>query len=121
MSIQFGKEVRRVHMEGASISTVGLTKVVLYKHGIGYFERRGKVTGPTKINLVCEASEIDDMLKSLLALTSSGRIDAITYDSSKTLQSRLAEFGFDISNTQGLSGLLAQMKGIPVTVTASGE
>lgn len=103
-------------------SSLGLTKVVLYKHGIGYFERRGKVAGPCKIDLVCEASEIDDMLKSLLALTgNSGRIDAITYDSSKTLESRLAEFGFDISSSDGLSGLLGQMKGIPVTITVSGE
>ena len=108
-------------MDSKANSSVGLTKVVLYKHGIGYFERRGKVTGPCKIDLVCEASEIDDMLKSLLALTDSGRIDAITYDSSKTLESRLAEFGFDILSTDGLSGLLSQMKGIPVTVSVSGE
>lgn len=102
-------------------SSLALTKVVLYKHGIGYFERRGKAVGPTKINLVCEAAEIDDMLKSLLALAEGARIDAVTYDSSKTLESRLAEFGFDISSVEGLCGLLAQMKGIPVTVTASGE
>ena len=109
-------------MGNSGSSTLGLNKVVLYKHGIGYFERRGKVTGPTNISLVCEASEIDDMLKSLLALTEGGgRIDAVTYDSSKTLESRLAEFGFDISQSHGLSGLIAQMKGIPVTVTASGE
>lgn len=109
-------------MSNSGSSTLGLTKVVLYKHGIGYFERRGKVTGPTSINLVCEASEIDDMLKSLLALSEGGgRIDAVTYDSSKTLESRLAEFGFDISQSEGLIGLLAQMKGIPVIVTASGE
>lgn len=109
-------------MDNNSSSSVALTKVVLYKHGIGYFERRGSIEAPCKINLVCEAAEIDDMLKSLLALSTGGRrIDAITYDSSKTLQSRLAEFGFDISRTEGLVGLLAQMKGIPVTVSVSGE
>ncbi len=109
-------------MESASTSSLGLTKVVLYKHGIGYFERRGKVEGPAKINLVCEASEIDDMLKSLLALTGSGkRIDAVTYDSSKTLESRLEEFGFNISHCQGLHDLIGQMKGIPVTLSVSGE
>lgn len=99
-----------------------LSKVVLYKHGIGYFERKGSVTGPTKIELVCSPEEIDDMLKSLVALTTSGgTVDAITYDSSKTLASRLAEFGFDLTKTEGLCGLLAQMKGIPVTVSVSGE
>lgn len=109
-------------MGNANSSSLGLTKVVLYKHGIGYFERRGKVTGPTQINLLCEASEIDDMLKSLLALTTSGaRVDAVTYDSSKTLESRLAEFGFDITTCSGLAELLGQLKGIPVTVAVSGE
>ncbi len=103
-------------------STLKLTKVVLYKHGIGYFERRGQVEAPARIELVCGPEEIDDMLKSLLALTTTGgRVDAITYDSSKTLQSRLAEFGFDLTQTEGLCGLLAQMKGIPVTVSVSGE
>lgn len=103
-------------------STLKLTKVVLYKHGIGYFERRGKIEGPAKVELVCNSDEIDDMLKSLLALTADGgRVDAITYDSSKTLASRLAEFGFDLTQTEGLCGLFAQMKGIPVTVTISTE
>lgn len=109
-------------MENANTSSLGLTKVVLYKHGIGYFERRGKVIAPAKINLLCEASEIDDMLKSLVALTTSGaRVDAVTYDSSKTLESRLAEFGFDITTCSGLAELLGQLKGIPVTVSVSGE
>lgn len=103
-------------------SALKLSRVVLYKHGIGYFERKGSITGPTKIELVCGPDEIDDMLKSLVALTTSGgTIDAITYDSSKTLESRLAEFGFDLTATEGLCGLLAQMKGIPVTVAVSGE
>lgn len=109
-------------MDDANSSSLGLTKVVLYKHGIGYFERRGKVTGPSKISLLCEADEIDDMLKSLLALSTDGsRIDAVTYDSSKTLESRLAEFGFDITTCSGLAELLGQLKGIPVTVSVSGE
>ena len=109
-------------MENASSSSVGLTKVVLYKHGIGYFERRGIVTGPSKINLLCEADEIDDMLKSLLALCTDGsRVDAVTYDSSKTLESRLGEFGFDITTCSGLAELLGQMRGIPVTISVSGE
>lgn len=109
-------------MDNSASSSLGLTKVVLYKHGIGYFERRGKVKGPSKINLVCEVNEIDDMLKSLLALTEDGsKVDAVTYDSSKTLESRLAEFGFDISTCEGLSELLSQMKGIPVTLSVSGE
>lgn len=109
-------------MDSAISSSLGLTKVVLYKHGIGYFERRGKVSGPSKINLLCEADEIDDMLKSLLALTTDGaRVDAVTYDSSKTLTSRLSEFGFDITSCSGLAELLGQLKGIPVSVTVSGE
>lgn len=101
--------------------SLALSKVVLYKHGVGYFERRGEVTGPCQINLVCEAEAIDDMLKSILVLSSGGKIDSVTYESSKTLESRLAEFGFDLRQGAGLADLFNQIRGIPVTVAVSGE
>lgn len=103
-------------------NTVPLKKVVLYKHGMGYFERRGTVDGGTSIEILCGAAEIDDMLKSLMVLTSDGaRIDAITYDSAKTLEDRMTEFGFDVRSADGLIDIISQMKGLPITVVASGS
>lgn len=107
-------------------NTVPLKKVVLYKHGMGYFERRGTVdtsavNGAGSIEILCGASDIDDMLKSLMVLSADGaRIQAITYDSAKTLEDRMVEFGFDVRHAQGLIDIIAQMKGLPVAVYASG-
>jgi hypothetical protein len=102
-------------------NTVPLRKVVLYKHGMGYFERSGSADGNTKVEILCGASDIDDMLKSLMVLTTDGaRVDAITYDSAKTLEDRMLEFGFDIRSAKGLIDIISQMKGLPVTITVSG-
>lgn len=106
----------------ARSNQVPLTKVVLYKHGMGYFERCGKIAGPTSIPIFCAADAIDDMLKSLLILNlGAGRAGAVTYDSSKTTQMRFEEFGFDIRNSRGLIDLLGQLKGTPVKITVSGQ
>lgn len=106
----------------ARTNTVPLKKVVLYKHGMGYFERRGLVEGKASIEILCGAAEIDDMLKSLMVLTADGaRVQAITYDSSKTLEDRMAEFGFDVRDAEGLIGIISQMKGLPVAILSSGS
>lgn len=98
-----------------------LSRVVLYKHGLGFFERRGPVSGPVNIELTCGAGEIDDMLKSLVVLSvGGGRVSEITYQCSRSLETRLSEFGFDIKSCQGLVDLLAQLKGVPVTVAMAG-
>jgi len=103
-------------------NSIPLKRVALYKHGIGYFERRGKYKGPGEIELMCGPDEIDDMLKSLLVLSTGGQtVSAITYESSKTLETRLSEFGFDLRTCRGMIELISQLKGAPVTVDHSGE
>ncbi|MCC6977312.1 MAG: hypothetical protein IT343_03270 [Candidatus Melainabacteria bacterium] len=100
-----------------NIATIPLKKVTLYKHGIGHFERRGKFKGPGEIELLCGPEDIDDMLKSLLVLNvEGGGLAAVTYDSAKTLPTRLSEFGFDLRKCHGLLELIAQIKGSPVTI-----
>lgn len=97
--------------------TIPLKRVTLYKHGIGHFERRGKFKGPGEIELLCGPEDIDDMLKSLLVLNvEGGGLAAVTYDSAKTLPTRLSEFGFDLRKCHGLLELIAQIKGSPVTI-----
>jgi hypothetical protein len=57
-------------------------RVVLYKSGVGYFEHRGKVRGNQDITLRVAASQLDDVLKSLVALDlGNGQITAVRYDS----------------------------------------
>jgi hypothetical protein len=104
-------------------NTLPLRSVSLDEHGIGHFERTGKFKGPGEIEVTCQADQIDAMLKSFLVLSEDGRkISAVTYESSKSTESRLLEFGFDLRDCKGMAELILQIKGAPVTIeTTAGE
>ncbi len=99
-----------------------LRRVTLYKHGVGYFERRGKVNGDEQVTFSFDAAQMNDVLKSLVVLDlSKGQIGAVTFDSTKPLDKRLENFGvqLDATDTAGLTGLLGQLKGTRVEVKST--
>jgi hypothetical protein len=49
-----------------------ITRVVLYKHGVGYFERQGQVEQDAALSLTFKQSEVSDVLKSLTVLDLNG-------------------------------------------------
>lgn len=85
--------------------------VVLYKHGVGYFERSGELKAGETARLDFKASEMDDVLKSLTIESKGGRVAGVRYDSSEPLERKLAEFPFQLNGEPALSAFLAQMKG----------
>ena len=96
-----------------------LRRVILYKHGVGYFERQGKVNDDQQISFSFDASQMNDVLKSLVVLDlSKGKIGAVNFDSVKPLDKRLEEFGLvlDESNAAGMTALLGQLRGSHVEV-----
>ena len=96
-----------------------LRRVILYKHGVGYFERQGKVNDDQQISFSFDASQMNDVLKSLVVLDlSKGKIGAVNFDSVKPLDKRLEEFGLvlDETNTAGMTALLGQLRGSHVEV-----
>ena len=96
-----------------------LRRVILYKHGVGYFERQGKVIDDQQISFSFDASQMNDVLKSLVVLDlSKGKIGAVNFDSVKPLDKRLEEFGLvlDDTNAAGLTTLLGQLRGSHVEV-----
>jgi carboxypeptidase family protein len=102
-----------------------LRRVTLYKHGVGYFERQGKVNGDQQVTFLFDAAQMNDVLKSLVALDlgrgpEKGKISAVTFDSIKPVDKRLEEFGIslDSTNAMGLTSLLGQLKGARVEVRA---
>ncbi len=107
-------------------SALPLRRVILYSNGVAYFERRGTVTGKAEINLSFKQSQVDDVLKSLVVLDlGKGRIGAVSYNSSAPPSARLKEIPFSISAGTnggafgGLAGVLYQMQGAKVAVTAN--
>ncbi len=94
-----------------------ITRVVLYKHGVGYFEREGPVEGDAALALTFKQSEVSDVLKSLTVLDlDGGHVASVSYDSTKPLEQLLADVALSIPDQGSLVGLLPQIKGVRVRV-----
>jgi hypothetical protein len=89
--------------------------VILYKHGVGFFEREGALAAGESARLDFNASEMNDVLKSLtIQERGGGKISGLRYDSMDPLSHKLAEFPFHIGDAQPLSATLDQLKGARV-------
>ncbi|AKF79454.1 hypothetical protein MFUL124B02_03760 [Myxococcus fulvus 124B02] len=102
-------------------TSLSIRRVVLYKHGVGYFERRGSVTGSDTLHLDFKARDMNDVLKSLTVLDlSGGSVSAVSYDSTKPLEQLLAEATIRIPEDGSLTALLGQIKGARVRARVGG-
>lgn len=100
-----------------------IKRVILYSNGVAYIERRGIVSGNAEIDLSFKQSQVDDVLKSMVALDlGEGRIGAVSYNSSMPASARTAEIPFSIDSTSegtgGLAGVLSQLQGAKVMVSS---
>ena len=87
-------------------------RVVLYKHGVGYFERNGDLVSGESARLDFKASDMNDVLKSLTVVeTGGGKVTGLRYDSAMPLEARLAEYSFGIGEHVPLAEFLDQFKG----------
>src|SRR5262249_25121151 len=108
--------------EGKPMSSLPISRIVLYKHGVGYFEREGSVQGDQTLSLTFKQSEVSDVLKSLTVLDlDGGHVASVSYDSTKPLEQLLAEVSISIPDQNSLAGLLPQIKGARVALTSAGE
>jgi hypothetical protein len=99
------------------MTALPITRVVLYKHGVGYFERQGAVDGDAVLSLVFKQAEVSDVLKSLTVLDlDGGHISSVSYDSTKPLEQLLAEVALSIPDQGSVVGLLPQIKGARVAL-----
>ena len=108
--------------KGNPNSLLPVRKVVLYKHGVGYFERSGVVAGRQNIDLHFKADQMNDLLKSLTVIDlADGPVSSIVYDSTKTVEQLLSDYTFDLRKAQGLPQVLKQLQGSEVEATFGSE
>ena len=89
--------------------------IVLYKHGVGYFERSGPLRAPGEsARLDFDAESMNDVLKSLTINDQGGKVNGLRYDSSIPLEQKLNEFPFRIEDGQPLAAVIDQLKGARV-------
>ena len=108
---------------GTDPEDLPISRITLYRSGVGSFVRQGTVEGDADVALRFRTDQVNDILKSMIVLDlDGGRIEGATYGSKEPLSRRLASFAVDISDNPGRAELLDRLRGAPVAVrTAEGE
>ncbi len=111
-----------VFMSTALAADIPIREIILYKSGVGYFERAGTLSPGESARLDFKATDMNDVLKSLtLQDRNGGKVTGLRYDSSETLEQKLADFPFTILSQGPLSSFLGQMRGARVELKFSAE
>src|SRR6185503_16476036 len=85
--------------------------MTLYKHGVGYFRRRGPVETEA-IKLTFRREEMDDLLKSLTVIDyGGGQVRGVDYDTPQSLAERLAGCSIVLGDTRSMRDLLVALRG----------
>ncbi len=88
-----------------------IRRIVLYKHGIGYFERRGKSEG-TDLRLSFPREAMDDVLKSLIAIDlGEGQVRGVDFETPEDRAARLAKGSIHLSDEHSMLDLLRDLRG----------
>jgi hypothetical protein len=109
-------------MATALAADVPIHEVILYKSGVGYFERTGALRAGESARLDFKASDMNDVLKSLMITDrNGGKVTGLRYDSSEPLNQKLADFPFKIDGQASLAVFLDQMKGAKIEMKYGAE
>ena len=74
----------------ANSGQLPITRVALYKNGVGFFEHAGKVTGEQSVTIDFTSAQLNDVLQSLTAIDlAGGRISGAGYNSTTPLDQQL--------------------------------
>jgi hypothetical protein len=93
------------------MSTLPISRLIIFKHGVGYFERRGPFSGE-RLDLSFPREAMDDMLKSLVALDlGAGQVLGVEFETPENRAARLARGSIHLSDQQSLLDLLRDLRG----------
>src|SRR5579863_9297369 len=97
-------------------------EVILYKHGVGYFERSGQLQPGETARIDFKAEDMNDVLKSLTLTDRNGaKVAGVRYDASEPLDKRLENFPFALGSETSLASFLDQMKGARIELKLGSE
>jgi hypothetical protein len=110
------------HAEQTAASTeLPVTRVALYKNGVGFFEHAGKVTGDQSVTIDFTTAQLNDVLQSLTAIDlNGGRIAGADYNSTTPLDQQLKALPLALPDNTTFSILYNALKGTRVEVSGSG-
>ena len=93
-----------------------ITRMTLYKHGVGFFERRAEVS-TDQVELSFRVEEMNDILKSLTVLDwRGGQVLGIDYATPQSRDERLAGCSIQLADDRSLQDLLISLRGRRVSL-----
>jgi hypothetical protein len=104
---------------GGSETTTALpvTRVSLYKNGVGFFEHTGHVSGDAAVTIDFTDSQLNDVLQSLTAIDlNGGRIAGAEYNSTTPLDQQLQNLPLALGQDPSATDLFQAIRGARVEV-----
>lgn len=99
-----------------------VTRVALYKNGVGFFEHSGHVSGNQSVTIDFTTAQLNDVLQSLTAIDlNGGRISGAGYNSTTPLEQQLKALPLALDQDPTAADLYAALRGAHVEVTGSGS
>ena len=105
-----------------SAARLPVTRVVLYKNGVGYFEHAGRVRDSQDVNVDFTTAQLNDVLKSLTVLDlGKGRITGVSYNSNAPLERRLGSLHLPVGENPTTAQFLDALRGARLEVHSGSE
>lgn len=96
-------------------------RMLMYRHGVGYFERRGSFAG-TELRLMFPRDAMDDILKSLIVLDmGEGQVLGIDIETPEDRAKQIERGSIHLSDTRSLLDLLRDLRGRRVRLSIESE
>jgi hypothetical protein len=100
-----------------SAARLPVTRVVLYKNGVGYFEHSGRIRGNQDVDIDFTTAQLNDVLKSLTVLDlGRGRITGVSYNSTASLERRLGSLHLPVGENPNTIQFLDALRGARLEV-----
>lgn len=88
-----------------------ISRITVYKHGVGYFERRGPLSGAS-LRLTFAREAMDDVLKSLVALDlGAGQVQSVDFETPEDRAAVLDRGSIHLSDRLSMLDLLRDLRG----------
>jgi hypothetical protein len=98
-----------------------VTRVSLYKNGVGFFEHTGSVSGNASVTINFTSGQLDDVLQSLTAIDlNGGRISGAGYNSTTPLDQQLKNLPLALSADPTAADFYAAIRGSRVEAHSGG-
>jgi len=104
-----------------SAARLPVTRVILYKNGVGYFEHSGHVRGSQDVNVDFTTAQLNDVLKSLTVLDlGKGHITSVSYNSTAPFERQLGSLRLPVGENPTTTQFLDALRGARVEVRNGG-